>query len=254
MPLLALGVLATSAGAGVAVASVLRLARPGSERLRRAVAVATAATGIDPRGVYEVDLTMANALALPLVGLLVFTTPAVTALDESQIAAIARHELGHVSESRRVVAARMLGVVLVVGGLVLARPLSAVLAGDDSTWRLIAAAAIVVVCFVLARLLLRPLLRRMEERADAIARAHDAHDGEYARALEAIYAANLMPAVTLAKKGVHPHLYDRLVAAGVTPAWPRPAPPSRGRVRGAMFACMGVGLVVLAIFELVVAT
>jgi Zn-dependent protease with chaperone function len=252
--LVVVGVLAAFSGVGVVVARVLRLARPGTGRLQRAVAAAAGATGIHPRGVFEVDLNMANALALPLARMLLFTTQAVEALDESQIAAIARHELGHVSEPRRVIAMRLLGATVIVGALVLARPVSGIVAGDDPTWRLVAALAVIVAAFVFARLLVRPLARKMEERADAIARAHDAHDGEYARALEAIYAANLMPAVAAAKKAVHPHLYDRLVAAGVTPAWPRPAPPSSGRIRGALFACMGVALLVLAIFEVLVAT
>ena len=31
------------------------------------------------------------------------------------------------------------------------------------------------------------------------------------------------------KRTVHPSLYDRMIAAGVTPDYPRPAPPSRFR-------------------------
>ncbi len=65
-------------------------------------------------------------------------------------------------------------------------------------------------------------LRRAGER-HADAAAHD--DGKvYGRALERLYEFNLVPAV-LRRPGAHGHLYDRLVASGYTPGWPRPAPP-----------------------------
>ena len=56
--------------------------------------------------------------------------------------------------------------------------------------------------------------------------AFRARAGTYARALEKIYEANLLP-VVLREKRVHPDLYDRLVAAGATPAYARPKPPPR---------------------------
>lgn len=65
----------------------------------------------------------------------------------------------------------------------------------------------------------------MEERSDELGHAHEGETaGTYARALEKLYEANLMPVVGPAKE-VHPHLYDRMIAAGVTPDYPRPTPP-----------------------------
>jgi hypothetical protein len=72
----------------------------------------------------------------------------------------------------------------------------------------------------------------MEQRADATATRHQADPGQYARALEAIYRSSAIPAV-LWGRGTHPHLYDRLVAAGVEPDFPRPKAPSRLRLYGA---------------------
>ena len=230
------------AGGGVAVARLLRVARPASDRLLRAVDAATAATGVKARAVLEVDLMMANAFALPAAGTLLFTSEAVRTLDDAQLTAVARHELGHVSEPRRVVAARMGGAAFVIVALVAARPLSGVLAADLGLVRVLVALLVVVAAAAFSRLVIRPLARRMEERADSIARAHDTHDGEYAAALERLYAANLMPAVTHAK-GAHPHLYDRLIAAGAPPAWARPAPPSRPRLRAAMLVSVGITVV-----------
>jgi hypothetical protein len=67
----------------------------------------------------------------------------------------------------------------------------------------------------------------MEKRADAMAFQEQAKEGVYARALEQLYRANQMPAVNAKNKQTHPHLYDRLVAAGVAPDYPRPAKPRR---------------------------
>ncbi|HEY1693684.1 MAG TPA: M48 family metalloprotease [Polyangiaceae bacterium] len=242
----AIAVTLAMCGAGVFLARVVGLARPASDRLGRAVAAASASTGVRPRAVYELHLAIANAFALPAVGMLLFTPPAVRALDDPQLAAIARHELGHVSEPRSAVAVRILNVVLLVVALVAVRPIVGGFRFDVGLPRLLAAVLVLGGTVLFARLVGRPFARRMEERADAIAARAGPDDGTYARALEAIYAANLVPAV-LAVRGAHPHLYDRMVAAGVTPSWPRPVPPSRPRLRAALLACLGVTMVTLPI-------
>jgi Zn-dependent protease with chaperone function len=247
----ALAVVVAMAGGGAALARLLRLARPASERLRRAVDAATAATGVKARWVLEVDIRMANAFALPAARLLLFTPLAVDALDDAQITAVARHELGHVSEPMGVVALRVVNAMVVILAIVAARPVSGALSPDPGLTRLAFAVVLLAAAVVFARLVFRPLSRRMEERADRIAHGAGAHghDGEgavYASALEAIYAANLVPAV-MSVRGAHPHLYDRMVAAGVTPAWPRPAPPSRSRLRASMAVCLAVTAVALTV-------
>ena len=83
----ALAVAAAMAGGGVALARLLGLARPASERLKRAVDAASAATGVRARAVMEVDLMMANAFALPATGLLLFTPEAVRTLKDAEIEA-----------------------------------------------------------------------------------------------------------------------------------------------------------------------
>jgi hypothetical protein len=65
---------------------------------------------------------------------------------------------------------------------------------------------------------------RLETRADAMAKGNEAETGAYAQALLKLYTDNLLPAVSARKRATHPHLYDRLLAAGVTPDFPRPAP------------------------------
>jgi Zn-dependent protease with chaperone function len=242
----AAAVVAVFAGAGIALARIAGVARPASERLLRAVAAASRATGIEPRAVLVLDLRMANALALPAARTLLFTPRALRALNDAQIAAIARHELAHVSEPPRVVAARAAGAVVLVLAVVSTRPVSGLLSPEAGLLRLAAAVLVLVLALAFVRLVMVPLARRMEQRADAIAGAHDREDKEYASALEAIYAANLMPAVG-SVRGAHPHLYDRLVAAGAPPPWPRPAPPSRSRQWTANLVCLGLTAVTLAV-------
>ena len=58
--------------------------------------------------------------------------------------------------------------------------------------------------------------------------------------LEKIYEANLVPVVLGAKRTTHPELYDRLVAAGVTPEYYRPeAPPGGPRQAGMLVLFVG---------------
>jgi hypothetical protein len=91
------------------------------------------------------------------------------------------------------------------------------------------------------------LARRLETRADAHAHhvesgAPGAARGVYARALSRLGEVNLIPAVGWAA-GTHPHLYDRLLAAGQEPDFPRPPPPSRAR----MWIALGCGVPVAAL-------
>ena len=110
-----------------------------------------------------------------------------------------------------------------------------------------AVAAAAIVFLVAARHWVR-LYRRMEDVADASALTHQHGEGSYASALEKLYAANLTPAVLSGDSRAYPHLYDRLVAAGVSPTVPRPPIPSTHRYRAAVivsFATLGLVLVML---------
>ena len=62
--------------------------------------------------------------------------------------------------------------------------------------------------------------------ADKVATENAVNAMTYARALERIYETNQMPAVMRSNRTIHPHLYDRMLAAGVTPQYPRPMRPS----------------------------
>src|SRR5262249_3255837 len=92
----ALGValmVSASSGLYLAPARALGFIRPASERLQRLLAEAAQRTGVAPKEVLELRLSIANALAYPTTGTVAFTTGAIDALDDAQIVAVAAHEL-----------------------------------------------------------------------------------------------------------------------------------------------------------------
>jgi hypothetical protein len=105
-------------------------------------------------------------------------------------------------------------------------------------WGLAGLAAMVVTTVVWARLTLS-LVHRMEIRADKIACHQQSSVGVYARALEKIYQINHLPAAMHTKSVSHPNLYDRMIAAGVSPKFPPPRRPERFTVLGWLMLFVG---------------
>lgn len=233
-----LAMVAAAAGAGVALARRVGLAQAPGARLEHIVARASARAGVTPRHVAVVPHVTANAAAFPPGGYLVVTERALHALDDDALEAVCAHELGHLGEPRRLVWARVAGQGT-AALLVAMRPAFAL--GPLAPLGLL-------LTILLVLWLVRRLSRRLEERADRVAVEHQRAPGVYARALGALYEANLVPAVLRSRRTVHPHLYDRLLAAGVTPDYPRPLPPSRWVHISATVA--GAALVALPLFGL----
>lgn len=179
------------------------------------------------------------AAALPTTHDLIFSEGLLASHPEEEIAAICAHELAHLSEPRRLVIARVLGAMSLCP-LIFIRPM--VHAFDFG------GIVTLLLPFALATVYSRRLGRRMEVRADEMAKQNTAEAGVYARALERLYRVNQMPAVMPGKHQIHPHLYDRLLAAGVTPDYPRPEPPDT------LFWTSGLMYVVLAILFFVMLT
>lgn len=222
-----LGLLLTAAamtaanfGAGLWVARRLGLARPASSRLQRLVEEVATAAGIAPRAVYDLSWGAANALAFPLTRTLVFTERAVELLGDDELRGVTAHEFAHLAEPRGARVTR-LGASYSLLLLAAAKPLI-------STYGLTAYVVLALIYFAVIALVTR-LFHRLEVRADAAALLHQQETGSYARALEQIHTANLIPGVLRGRGQVHPHLYDRLLAAGVQPDYPRPQPPPRLR-------------------------
>src|SRR5262249_12046187 len=145
--------------------------------------------------------------------------------DDEELSAVTAHELAHLAEPRGVLALRIATAYLPLIGL-----MSVPLAFSFGPVGLTPLAVCVLIAFVHRR-----GGRRMGERSDRAGRVHEGESaGTYARALEKIYEANLVPVVIGKRKRVHPELYDRMIAAGVTPAYARPAPPPRDLLASVM--------------------
>jgi Zn-dependent protease with chaperone function len=207
-------------GGGLDVARLFELARPASDRLRAIVASASKRAGIEPPPTYELTMNHANVLAFVVCRRLAFTSPAMELLSDGHLEAVCSHELGHLREPPIVKTTRFLAVFLYLP-IAAAKPLIGL--GDAG----LAAALACAVIGLGGTLAMRVLSRRMEFRADRMAKTEETGAGMYAAALERIYAYNLVPAVLRSWGETHPSLYDRLMSLGYTPNYPRPAPPPR---------------------------
>lgn len=186
-------------------------------RLERLVDEVSRETGIVPRRLYFADSPVANAAALTFLHSVVVTSRALEVLDDEELRGIIRHELAHLKESRAVQLTRL---VPAVGFMCLAWGNPVYHRFGNAGW------FAMIALFLVALRASRHVARRMEDRADITAIQGATDGAPYARALEKLYIANQVPAVLRGKSTIHPHLYDRMLAAGVTPDYPRPAPPS----------------------------
>jgi Zn-dependent protease with chaperone function len=187
--------------------------------------------------IYEWKISTANAFAFPLSGHIVVTSPTTKLLRPEELSAIMSHEKGHLLETRWISWAR-LGVLLSLAvPVVIQNPLQYRLGLELPGFLLV-----VSLLFFVVTQLFRRVAHQEEQRADKEAE-HDSNPGVYAKALEKIYRANLLPAVN-AVKSTHPDLYDRMVAAGVTPDYPRPQKPKRlvGFLLGIAVSAMSIAL------------
>jgi Zn-dependent protease with chaperone function len=226
--------------AGLPFVRLLGAVRRAEPPLTQIVDAIARTAGVRVRRVWVVDWPCVNALALPWSRQLVYTKELLARFDHEEIAAFTAHELGHLSESTSVKMMRSLGALALL-------PLGFT-APIVGRYGMSGLAVVIVVVYVVLFAAVH-VARRMEHRADGVAHTHDLSEGTYARALEKAYRANGFPAVMPQKRPVHPHLYDRLTAAGVVPDYPRPAPPSRGRAFAgssfsAVIAVLGIATVV----------
>ncbi len=187
-------------------------------RLERLVDEMAAQTGIKPWRVYYGESPLARAAALIYIRSLVFTSRVLEVLDDDELRGIILHELAHLREGLAVRLSRLVPVLSLML-ITLVRPLMHAF-GSGGLFGL------VIVMLLLSKFAKR-IARRMEHHADDAAIQGTTDAAIYARALEKIYQVNQLPAVMRGNNMVHPHLYDRMLAAGVTPDYPRPHPPGR---------------------------
>jgi Zn-dependent protease with chaperone function len=220
LAIIAGGSLALGAYFGWGWSSLMRwsgVIRTASDRLQSIATQVADRFGYRPRAVVQVALPMANAFAFIHSGTLGVTDAALTTLDDDELAAVCVHEMAHLTEPRWIRVAR-LSVWFVIGlgmGLPLAEPLMQKISRADLEVVVLLSGPVLILVSLIVHI---RLSRRMEIRADAAVRRFESAHGTYARALERIYAANLVPMMLGTKRQSHPELLDRLVAAGVPPA------------------------------------
>jgi Zn-dependent protease with chaperone function len=201
---------------GLSILRLLGWARPATDRLQTVFDHAAESMGIRPAAVWEVQWSVANAFALPMRREVAVTDGALRVLDDADLVTIAHHELAHLEEPPRVRLARsFVWVVFLL--MVAAQPVS-------GTWGLEGLAVLCTVAWGLVLALLA--LNRRQERTADIAAKNDEESGREAASLEKIYRDQLLPVVQgfrLVRS--HPDLWDRMLAAGVQPSYPRPKPP-----------------------------
>ncbi len=204
-------------GGGLRLALWFGLARPAPERVQRIVKRVAEQIGHPPPVVLTVEMNQANVYALPLGNLMCFSERAEEVLTDEELGRIAAHEMSHLGEAKRDTMKRLFPLLMPLV-IMAARPASMHLPGN---WYLILLGAALYL-----RLRQPRAIRRLEETADQDAHGEDdAAAATFAAGLEKLYRENLTPAVMSKKPLSHPELYDRLLAAGVTPDYPRPPPP-----------------------------
>jgi Zn-dependent protease with chaperone function len=146
------------------------------------------------------------------------------------VAAICAHELAHLTEPGRI---RLLRQIRTLAYLpwVFFVPLI-------HTFGIFALYGLIAITILVPRVFGK-LSRKLESRADQMAKAEEGDAGTYARALTRIHEDRLIPAVTSKTRArTHPDLYDRLIAAGITPDFPKPPPPTGVAWHGRAFAIL----------------
>jgi Zn-dependent protease with chaperone function len=197
---------------------------PATDSLKTLVAEVSGQMRVPVRATWILPTWICNAAALPHIRQLIFTDGLLVALTPEEVKAICAHELGHLSEPPGVRFARGLSL-LAFSPLIFLRPLLS--QKNDIFSALLILIGLCVFLFLALFLLIR-LGHRMEKRADKMASENQSDGAIYARALSRGYEANLVPAVMpLRSRKVHPDLYDRMLAAGVTPDFPRPLPADK---------------------------
>lgn len=208
---------ALTAGANYTLLRLLGVLRPAGERISRLVGECSAEAAIPVKAVLEFRSPAGYAAALVVQRALLFSTATIEEHSDEELRAICRHELAHLAEGPAIILLRVSQLPLTL--------LPFIFTASFSAWTgPIGILIPVLLWFFMNRLYARVFIG-LEKRADRAA-VQNAESPVYASALERIHRRNLMPAVLGAKaQRTHPDLYDRMLAAGVTPDYPRPAAP-----------------------------
>jgi Zn-dependent protease with chaperone function len=205
----------------------LGILKAAPARLLGIVTETSARMGIPFREVLVLDAPLPQAYANPTTGRLFFTERITEVSPDDELGAICAHELAHLGEPWTARYSRYIRVLPLLPWMFF-KPLSSVLSPGGA---LIATA----LTSIITSHIFKRISRKLESRADGIAKANENDTGVYARALTRMYMHNLIPAVHA--ELTHPSLYDRVLAAGITPDYPRPKCARNMAWHGTLFLC-----------------
>ena len=98
-------------GGGIWTGCKLGLILPATERLRTIASSTAARMNVPLREVLLLRVPMAQALALPATGQVMFTERLLEIAPDDEVAAICAHELAHLTESRAAQSSRFIGIL-----------------------------------------------------------------------------------------------------------------------------------------------
>jgi Zn-dependent protease with chaperone function len=228
-------------GLGFILLRWLRLLQPASEHLNALVAEVSQKMNVPVRATWILSTFIGNAAAFPQTRQLIFTDKLLATLSVEETKAVCAHELGHLSEPRKVLAVRTLASFSFYP-LIFAKPLCSL--GDNG----VSVYDLLIIGFLIVLAIGRRVARRMEQRADKIAVETQIDGAVYARALARLYEMNHTPAVMPNANKVHPDLYDRMVAAGVTPDFPKAGRAKKQSWTSILMVLCLVAIVLLTVF------
>ncbi len=234
--IMAAGVLAVlffAAGGGILLLRMLTIVKASPPELTQMVNELAREMKVPGRvRVFEIQWAQVNAVASLRYRAVGFSRPLLEALSPQEVRAVAAHELGHLLEPEWVRAIRLLHMLAYLATLPIMKfggP-----AGPLAGWTMVLA-----LLFGYQR-----FSHRMEARADRLENKAIAHHETYMRSMVKLHEANLTPAVMPGTQ-THPNLYDRLLAEGIQPEFPRPLAPSREKPIFAMVATVVLSVVLM---------
>ena len=232
-----------SRGGWIWLGRKMGLFRPAPDRLTRIATETSIKMKIPFRDVLVMRVSLAQALAVLDTRTLLFTERLLEISPDDELAAICAHELAHLTESKVARYSRSVQLLTFLPWLFF-NPLI-------HLWGMIGLFALCGLSMAAPRIH-RIISRKLESRADQMAKGSEGDTGTYASALTRLYEDNLLPAV-LSKRTTHPDLYDRILDAGVTPDFARPEAAKAMAWNGTMFALLLGGLLVVLAVRTIVA-
>lgn len=173
--------------------------------------------------IFEMPFMQVNAFAHTILKQMIFTEAAIERMDDSELRSIVAHEAGHLLEGWNTSLKRISSYFLLLPVLALRLILHAF--GFPF---LMGTLFVVYAIVILLGFVTRKEATKLEQAADSVAH-RESDEGVYATSLEKLSRLNFVPPIIGRKRMRHPEVYDRMVAAGVTPTYARPDPPSQGR-------------------------